>query len=65
MPSTIQSGRSDDYATEIERHINEWPDEWLLNLYPTTSVAKAYLEACGDNDVSQRVRDHFAAIVLG
>lgn len=64
MQQRIQSGSDEDHPSEAHRHIAEWPDEWLLNLYPVGPVAKTYLEACGDYNANQAVKDHFAAIVL-
>jgi hypothetical protein len=64
MPSTNQSGTGETYPSEAHRHIAEWPTDWLLKLEPTPEVAKTYLEACGDYNANQEVKDHFAAIVL-
>jgi hypothetical protein len=37
-PSEHQSGRADDYHSQVERHVNEWPTEWLVTIKPVTEA---------------------------
>jgi len=62
MPSKFQSGTDTTYASEHERHICEWPERWLLNLYPIPSVAQAYLGAANKHNASIEIKKHFAEL---
>lgn len=61
MPSTFQSGESDDYENSYERQLDLWPEDWLTILEPMTlEAAKGYLGAANKMGCSTEVKEHFA-----
>ena len=62
MVSENQVGTSTEYESEYVRHLELWPEEWLLILEPSTKdCAINYWNACNKVKTSEKVREHFLA----
>lgn len=66
-PSEKQSGRADGYSSQVERHVHEWPTQWLLTIQPVTEArCRAYIGELNTlDDPPTEVIEHFADRIQG